>query len=395
LSFESDYTTHEMVLNMGPSHPATHGIIRILATLDGERVKDLDIQVGYLHRAFEKMCESLRWQQVFPYTDRLNYVSPLMNNVGYAMAVEKLLGIEVPERTQYIRMIACEISRLCDHLTCIGPGAMELGAFTAFLYCIEARDLLWDLIERQTGARVTPAYVRIGGLAADIDEDYCSAVGRVLDRIQPLIDDIDTLLTTNQVFLDRMKGIGVLSAADAIELGVTGPLLRAAGVRHDLRKARPYMFYDRVEFDVPVGTTGDNYDRYLVRMEEMRQSARILRQLIADVPEGQINVENIGVILPEKREVYETIEGAANHFMLILDGIKVPAGEAYSATEAANGELGFYVVSDGSGRPLKCRVRGPSFLHMQAVKFMVKGSLLSDVVPVFGMINMIGGECDR
>jgi NADH-quinone oxidoreductase subunit D len=390
-----DYTTSEMILNMGPSHPATHGIIRLILRLEGERVKGAEVEIGYLHRAFEKMSESVRWQQIFPYTDRLNYVSPLMNNVGYAMAVEKLLGIAASERTQYIRTIACEISRICDHLTCIGPSGMELGAFTVFLYCIEARDLLWELIESLTGARVTPAYVRIGGLAADIPGDFIGHVKSVLPRVMKLIDDVDRLLTKNQVFLDRFKGTGILKAGEAIELGLTGPLLRAAGVRHDLRKAEPYMVYDRVEFDVPVGTTGDNFDRYMVRMEEMRQSQRIIMQLIDKIPEGPINTPVTDIALPEKRKAYDTIEGVVDHTMLIVDGIKVPAGECYSATEAANGELGFYLVSDGSGRPLKCRVRGPSFYHMQALSHMIEGGLIADIMPSFGMVNMIGGECDR
>jgi NADH-quinone oxidoreductase subunit D len=392
---EGNYTSAEMILNMGPSHPATHGIIRVILRLDGEVVAGSDLELGYLHRAFEKMSESLRWQQVFPYTDRLNYVSPLMNNTGYAMAVEKLLGIEVPERARCIRMVACEVSRICDHLTCIGAATMELGAFTAFLYCIEARDLLWEVIESLTGARVTTSFMRIGGLAADAPADFAGQITAILPKVEKLLGEIDGLLTDNRVFLDRYKGTGVLPAAEAADYGFTGPLLRAAGVAHDLRKAEPYMLYDKVKFDVPTGSAGDNFDRYIVRMIEMRESARIIRQVLEMMKPGPVNVQLTDVVLPEKGRTYGTIEGVVDQFMLIINGIQVPEGEVYSATEVANGELGFYLVSDGGGRPVKCRVRGPSFYNLQALPRMIKGGLLADIIPTFGMINMIGGECDR
>lgn len=385
----------EITINMGPSHPAMHGTIRLLVTLEGEKVVKCDTQIGYLHRAFEKMCEANVWQAIFPYTDRLNYVSPLMNNVGYAQAVEKLIGIEIPERTKYIRTLLCELSRIADHLTCIAAASMELGAFTVFLYCMEGRDLIWDRIEELTGARVTPACVRIGGLARDLPDGFCDRVVAMLPKIEKVISDIDNLLTENPIFIDRMRGTGVISQEDAIELGFTGPCLRSTGIKHDLRKRQPYLVYDRLDFDVPVGTNGDNYDRYMVRMEEMRQSIRIIRQVIKDMPEGRINIENTMYILPPKEEVYNTIEGVVNHFKLIMDGIQVPAGEVYDATEAANGELGFYLVSDGGGKPVKCRVRSPSFALMQGLEKMVVGSYLADIIPTFGSINMIGGECDR
>lgn len=385
----------EITINMGPSHPAMHGTIRLLVTLVGERVEKLDTQIGYLHRAFEKMCEANVWQAIFPYTDRLNYVSPLMNNVGYAQAVEKLIGIEIPERTKYIRVLLCELSRIADHLTCIAAASMELGAFTVFLYCMEARDLIWDRIEEVTGARVTPAYVRIGGLARDLPEGFNERTLEILPKIEKVINDIDDLLTHNPIFIERNRNVGKISQSDAIELGFTGPCLRSTGVKHDLRKKQPYLIYDRLDFDIPVGTNGDNYDRYIVRMEEMRQSIRIIRQVIKDMPEGKINIDNTMYILPPKDAVYNTIEGVVNHFKLIMDGIQVPAGEVYDATEAANGELGFYLVSDGGGKPLKCRVRSPSFALMQGLEKMVVGSYLADIIPTFGSINMIGGECDR
>ncbi len=385
----------EITINMGPSHPAMHGTIRLLVTLAGERVLKCDTQIGYLHRAFEKMSEANVWQAIFPYTDRLNYVSPLMNNVGYAQAVEKLIGIEIPERTKYIRVLICELSRIADHLTCIAAASMELGAFTVFLYCMEARDLIWDRIEELSGARVTPAYVRIGGLARDLPEGFCERTMGILPKIEKLIKDIDDLLTDNPIFIERNRDVGKISPSDAIEIGFTGPCLRSTGVKHDLRKRSPYLIYDRLEFDIPVGTNGDNYDRYMVRMEEMRQSIRIIRQVIRDMPDGKINIDDTMYILPPKEEVYNTIEGVVNHFKLIIDGIQVPAGEIYDCTEAANGELGFYLVSDGGGKPIKCRVRSPSFALMQGLEKMIVGSYLADIIPTFGSINMIGGECDR
>ena len=385
----------EITVNMGPSHPAMHGTIRLLITLVGEKVVRCDTQIGYLHRAFEKMSEANKWQAIFPYTDRLNYVSPLMNNVGYAQAVEKLIGIDIPERTKYIRVLLCELSRIADHLTCIAAASMELGAFTVFLYCMEGRDLIWDRIEELTGARVTPAYIRIGGLARDLPEGFLDRTLSILPKIEKVIGEIDSLLTENPIFIDRTRNTGVISQTDAIEIGFTGPCLRSTGIKHDLRKKSPYLIYDRLDFDVPVGSNGDNYDRYMVRMEEMRQSIRIIRQVIRDMPGGKINIDDTMYILPQKDAVYNTIEGVVNHFKLIIDGIQVPAGEVYDATEAANGELGFYLVSDGGGKPLKCRVRSPSFALMQGLERMVVGGNLADIIPTFGSINMIGGECDR
>jgi len=385
----------EITVNMGPSHPAMHGTIRLLVTLVGEKVVRCDTQIGYLHRAFEKMSEANKWQAIFPYTDRLNYVSPLMNNVGYAQAVEKLIGIDIPERTKYIRVLLCELSRIADHLTCIAAASMELGAFTVFLYCMEGRDLIWDRVEELTGARVTPAYIRIGGLARDLPEGFLDRTLSILPKIEKVIGEIDSLLTENPIFIDRTRNTGVISQTDAIEIGFTGPCLRSTGIKHDLRKKSPYLIYDRLDFDVPVGSNGDNYDRYMVRMEEMRQSIRIIRQVIRDMPGGKINIDDTMYILPQKDAVYNTIEGVVNHFKLIIDGIQVPAGEIYDATEAANGELGFYLVSDGGGKPLKCRVRSPSFALMQGLERMVVGGNLADIIPTFGSINMIGGECDR
>ncbi|MFQ5457458.1 MAG: NADH dehydrogenase (quinone) subunit D [Myxococcota bacterium] len=387
--------TDQMVLNIGPSHPATHGTVRIIATLDGETIVNADVEIGYLHRAFEKSCERGTWQQAFPYTDRLNYNSAIINNVGYAMAVEKLLGVEVPERCQFIRTIASEISRIADHLTSVGPNAMELGAFSAFLYFVEARELMWDLIESLCGARLTNNYVRIGGVKADLPEDFAEKVKLSFARTRELIEDVDKLLTHNRIFIDRMRGTAEISAGEAIDWGWTGPCLRSTGVPLDLRKDAPYMVYDRVDFDVPVGEVGDNFDRYLVRMEEMRQSIRIVEQLVAAIPEGPINVDDTRVRWPAKQLVYTRMEELINHFKIVFEGVTPPRGEAYSAVESPNGELGFYLVSDGTGKPVKVRCRPPCFAIIQALGPMLEGAMLADIVPTFGMINMVGGECDR
>ena len=387
----------EMILNIGPSHPAMHGTIRVVARLEGETVVDSDVEVGFLHRGFEKMAESFRYQQVIPLTDRLNYVSPLINNVGYVMAVEKLLGIldEIPERTQYIRVIMSELSRIADHLTCLGAMVMELGAQTAFFYFMSAREYVYQVIEHVTGARVTTSYTRIGGLRNDLPEGFDELVDKALDKTEEVLKEIHGLFDRNRIFIDRTRGVGVISQEDAISFSFTGPLLRATGISYDVRKAYPYLVYDRMDFEIPVGDNGDTYDRYMVRMLEMEQSMRIIRQAMAQLPDGPINVDRRDIVLPPKEEVYNTIEGTINHFKLIFEGIKPPKGEVYFAVEGGNGELGFYIVSDGGNRPYKVRVRPPSFIHMAAMSYLIKGHMIADIIPIFGSINMIGGECDR
>lgn len=389
--------TEPMTINMGPSHPATHGTVRIVLTIDGETVKDADVQVGYLHRCFEKESEYATWTQVFPYTDRLNYVSPLLNNVGYALAVEKLIGVDkdVPERAQYIRVLIGEISRITDHLTCLGASAMEVGGFTPFLWMIKCREWLWELLEELTGARLTHSYVRIGGVSADLTPNFGAKLRATLEKCRESIAETEKLLTKNRIFRDRMDGVGVFSAEDAIAYGWTGPCLRSTGVPYDVRKDHPYLVYDRFDFDVPVGSVGDNFDRFAVRMEEIRQSMRIIEQALDQIPPGPVVIDDPRIALPKKTEVYNTIEGMIGHFKLIVDGIKVPAGEVYSYTEGGNGELGFYIVSDGTGRPYRCHVRSPCFIITQSLSKMIKGSGIADIIPTFGMVNMIGGECDR
>ncbi len=437
--------TRHMFLNIGPSHPAMHGIIQIVAELDGERIVSSEVEIGYLHRAFEKEAEKAAYNNVIPYTDRLNYVSPLINNFGYCLAVERLLGIETTERCQYIRVIMSEISRITDHLTCVGASAMELGAFTVFLYMIKAREWLWELVEAVTGARLTISYGRVGGVKADLPEGFAERTRKAFEEVRKVLLECDTLLTRNRIFMDRMQNTGVISKELAISYGITGPFLRGSGVALDTRRSQPYFVYDRLQFDIPTGEHGDNYDRYLVRMEEMEQSMRIVEQALASIPAGSVNVDFEGkvlpadvmvdeakmgrvagfkaarvrldptlegstrgfhqavnasekrAVLPPKEDTYGNIEGLMHHFKLVMlgHGIRPPQGEYYSAVEGANGELGFYVVSDGSDRPYRVRVRPPCFTIMAALSELINGGFLADIVPTFGSINMIGGELDR
>ena len=441
-----DLQTRDMMLNVGPAHPAMHGIVRIVAGLDGEQIRSAEVEIGYLHRGFEKMAEVVDYNGVIPYTDRLNYVSPLINNMGYCMTVEKLLGVSVPERCHYVRVIVSEISRITDHLTCVGATAMELGAFSVFLYMIKAREYLWDLVEMVTGARLTVSYCRVGGVKADLPEDFTEACRKAFEETRKVLEEADGLLTRNRIFTDRMNGTGVISGEDAISYGITGPFLRASGVDYDVRKDCPYAVYDQLPFDLPVGTRGDNMDRYLVRMEEMEQSMRIVEAALGDMPSGPVlvnpetgrpipasemvdlaKVGNIASIsgrcavtgptlegsgraqypsiaadekrafLPPKEDTYGNIEGLMNHFKLVMfgHGIRPPAGEVYFPVEGANGELGFYVVSDSAGRPYRVRVRPPCFAIMSALSKLLVGDGMADLVPTFGSINMIGGELDR
>ena len=391
---ENLHTDH-MVLNMGPSHPATHGTVKFLLTLDGETVVDMKVEVGYLHRGFEKMCESVSYSNVFPYTDRLNYCSAIMNNIGYALAVEKLCDLEVTERCKYIRVVTNELARISDHYTNIAAAALELGALTAFIYFVEARELVWDLLEKVCGARLTSNYIRIGGLMCDLPSGFNDDLEATYPKLDKLFDDVDKLLTKNRIFLDRMRDTGAISKEEAISWGFTGPCLRACGIDYDIRKKQPYLVYDRLDFDIPLGTTGDNFDRYLVRMEEIKQSLKIIKQAMKDMPEGPINIDNPYLRIPSKQDVYSQMEEMIAHFKVVIDGVKPPVGEVYYATEAANGELGFYIVSDGSGKPWKCRVRPPCFTMTGALPELCKGGMLADIVPTFDMLNMIGGECDR
>jgi NADH-quinone oxidoreductase subunit D len=393
---ELELPSEPMLLNMGPSHPAMHGTIRIVLELSGETIQKADVQIGYLHRGFEKMCERGTYTQVFPYADRLNYVSPMLNNVGFSLAVEKMLGVTVPERCQYYRVVLGELARICDHLICSGAMMMELGAFTPFLYFARAREVIWDIFEEETGARVTHSFGRVGGMAKPPTADFKAMVRAGVPRVLALVTEGEKLLLKNRIFLDRVDGIGKISADDALALGWTGVCLRSTGVPYDVRRAHPYLVYDRMEFDVPIGTKGDNYDRFMCREEEMRQSARIIDQALDQMPdEGPIDIDDPRVVLPPKEDVYTTIEATIQHFKIVMEGIKVPAGECYSYTEGGNGELGFYIVSDGSGTPYRVRIRPPCFASVQGLGQLITGLMIPDVVPTFGSLNMIGGECDH
>jgi NADH-quinone oxidoreductase subunit D len=390
-----DLPLETMELQMGPSHPATHGTIKFNLKLDGERVLDCDVEVGFLHRGFDKSCEQATWTQVIPYTDRLNYASSLINNVGYALAVEKLIGAETPVRCQYIRVIVSELARIYDHLTCCGMAASEMGAITAGFYMIEAREMITRLVENLTGARLTVTYVRIGGVKHDLPQDFAERVTKMFATIRRLLDDCDRLLARNRIFIDRMSDIGVISQESALNYSLTGPMLRATGFNYDVRKAFPYLVYDRLDFDVPLGNKGDNYDRFVCRIQEIAQSMRIVEQALEQLPVGPVWIDDPRFVLPEKEKVYGSIEGLMHHFKIIMEGIHVPPGETYFAVEGGNGELGFYLVSDGGGRPYRVRVRPPCFIAMGAFHELVKGHMIADIIPTFGMVNMIGGECDR
>ncbi len=393
---ELELPAEPMHLNLGPSHPAMHGTVRIVLELSGETMVKADVQIGYLHRGFEKMCERGTWAQVFPYVDRLNYVSPMLNNVGYALAVEKLCGLVVPERCQWYRMALGELARISDHLTCDGAMAMELGAITPFLWFVKAREMVWDILEEETGARLTHSFGRIGGMANPPSRDFKGLCRAALPKIVGLVEEGERMLLKNRIFIDRLQNVGAISGADAVALGWTGPCLRATGVAYDIRKAHPYLKYDEVDFDVPVGTRGDTLDRFLVRLGEIRQSRRIIEQSIERMADdGPVDCEEPSVVLPDKMSVYTTIEATIQHFKLIMEGAKIPKGEVYSYTEGGNGELGYYLVSDGSGTPYRVRIRPPCFQITGGLSKLLEGRMLSDIVPTFGSLNMIGGECDH
>jgi NADH-quinone oxidoreductase subunit D len=385
----------DVVVNIGPSHPATHGTIQVIAALDGETVKRVDVHCGYLHRGFEKECESHTWHNLIPYVDRLNYCSALINDFAYCAAVEELMGVEITPRCRELRTLLSEYSRIADHLTCIAASLMELGAMTAFLYLVMARDYIYEHLAQLTGARVTHSYGRIGGLARDLPDGWLARLAEILDEYVRFTGRIHGLMDRNRIFIDRTRDVGVLSAHDAIDLGFTGPMLRSTGVPRDLRKDTPYLSYASLDFEVPVGINGDNYDRYYVRMREMDESVSMIKQIAARLPDGPINVDDRRCTLPPKDLVYGEIESLINHFKLVMDGPAVPAGEVYLAHESPNGELGFYIVSDGSGTPYKVHCRAPSFVHMGGLYKLLEGYQLADIIPTFGSVNMIGGECDR
>jgi NADH-quinone oxidoreductase subunit C/D len=392
---EDDEHFESQVLNLGPSHPATHGTIRTIVRLDGEIITKAETEIGYLHRCFEKMSETHGWNEIIPYTDRLNYCSSMINGVGYALGVEQMLGVEAPPRAQVVRVILSEFSRLMDHAVCLGANLVDLGALTNFWYFFQPREEIYSLLEACAGGRLTVSYARVGGLAHDVPADFAERVRYLLGYIPKFIDDVDKLVTKNRIFRDRTEGIGVMPADEAIAWGWTGPCLRASGVPFDLRRARPYLGYENYEFAVPVASTGDCYARYLVRLEEMRQSLSIIKQAIDNLPDGPVITNNHHVALPPKDKVYSEMEALIWHFKLIYEGIKVPVGAAYSSTEGANGELGYYIVSDGGGKPYRIKVRPPCFAIFQAYPHMLEGHFVADSIAILGSLNIIAGELDR
>ncbi len=391
------YTDEDLMwINIGPAHPATHGTLRFMSVIDGgERIVDMEVEIGYLHRCFEKMCENHNYNQIIPYTDRLNYCSSPMNNSAFCETVEKLLGVKVPPRAQVLRMLIDELSRIMDHYVCIGANLVDLGAITGFFYLFEERELIYSLFEKLCGARLTVSMMRVGGMGFDLPPGWLDECRIVVDKIEKRHAEVEKLVTDNRIFIQRTKGAGAISKQTAIQYGFTGPCLRATGFEYDIRKEEPYWFYNEVDFDIPVGVHGDTYDRYLVRMEEVRQSIKILRWCFDNMPSGPINVPDKNIILPSKKDVYGNIEGLMNHFMLVINGVKTPKGEVYHRHEAANGELGFYIISDGSGVPYRVKCRPPCFALLSGFPEMVRGNFLADAVSALGSLNIIAGELDR
>jgi NADH-quinone oxidoreductase subunit D len=385
----------KMVLNMGPSHPATHGVLRLVLELDGETITKATPDVGYLHRGDEKIAENMQYNQFVPYTDRLDYLAPLANNVAYALAVEKLMGWELPPRGKAIRVICCETARISAHLLGLGAMALDLGAMTVFLYTFTEREKLYNLFELLTGARFTTSYTRVGGQIRDLPERFIPQLEQFLDGFIPQLDEIDKLLTRNRIFVDRTRDIGVIPRDRAIAYALSGPNLRASGVEHDLRRKHPYLDYDKYDFEIVVGTAGDCYDRYLVRIEEMRQSVRILRQVIEKLPSGPINVVDWKNMPPPKSHVMTKMEELIHHFILVTEGLDAPPGEIYFAAENPKGELGFYIHSKGGGVPHRLKIRAPSFVNLSILPELLPGCSLSDVVAVLGSLDFVMGECDR
>ncbi len=390
-----DLMGEKMVLNMGPSHPATHGVLRLILELEGEVIVKSEPDIGFLHRGDEKIAESMHYNQFVPYTDRLDYLAPLANNVAYACAVEKLMGWELPPRGQALRVLCCELARISSHMLGVGVCAMDVGAMTVFLYTFTEREKVYNLCEQLTGARFTTSYTRVGGQLRDMPEGFEAAVRKFLDECEVTIAEVSKLLDNNKIFRDRMCDIGVISAADAIAWGMTGPNLRASGPTRDLRKDRPYLGYEKYDFDIPVADEGDCYARYQVRMEEMKQSIRICRQVLDTMPSGEVNLANSKSMLPDKERVLMSMEELIHHFIVATQGIDAPAGEVYFGAENPKGELGFYIHSTGGGVPHRLKIRSPSFCNLSILSNLLPGHMVSDIPAVLGSLDFVMGECDR
>ncbi len=392
---EPDLGSEHMLINIGPQHPATHGVLRLVCELDGETVLKVIPHIGYLHTGFEKLGEYRSWNQVVPLTDRMDYLAPLIYNCAYVMSVEKLMGIEVTERCKVVRVIMMELDRIFGHLLWLGTTAIDVGAFTPFLYAFQQREKIYTLHEALTGARITTSATRVGGMMADLPDGWAEAVRDFANGLPATLDEINNLLTTNGIHLGRTQDIGVISGEDAINYGFTGPNLRASGVPYDVRKDRPYYDYETYDFDVPVGEIGDCYDRYLVRMEEMVQSLRILHQALDRLPGGPINVQDPRISLPSKTDCMNDMESMIHHFKLITEGIRAPVGDSWFSVEASKGELGMYVVSDGGTKPVRWRVRPPSFVNLSVIPKLAEGHLMSDLIMINASLDIVLGEIDR
>jgi len=390
-----DALENEMILNMGPQHPATHGVLRLVLRLDGEKVIACVPEVGYLHRGYEKMAENMSYYEFIPHTDRLDYLAPLCNNVAWVLAVEKLAGIEAPPRAQYIRMLVSELSRIASHLVAVGSLAMDVGALTVFLWTIREREKILDIWDIICGARFTNSYTRIGGVANDMQPEAKAKAEWFIKQFEENLVECEKLLNSNRIFIDRLEGVGVISGGDALDLGLTGPSLRGSGIDYDLRRYQPYMFYDQMDFIVPTYTEGDCLARYFLRIDEMRESAKIVKQILDKIPQGEIQLNQPKKVLPKKLEVYSKMEELIHDFMIVNFGINPPVGEIYHAVENPKGELGFYFVSKGEGHPWKCKIRSPSFNNIQAIPHLVRGYMVSDVVAIIGSIDPVMGEADK
>jgi NADH-quinone oxidoreductase subunit D len=384
-----------MVINMGPQHPATHGVLRLVVEIDGEIVLRVYPEIGYLHTGIEKTCEAKFYQQVVPLTDRINYLDPLSNNLCYALAVEKLLGLEIPPKAQWMRVVMAELSRLNSHLIWLGTHAMDIGALTVFLYTFREREEILRLFEAVAGQRMMLSYIRIGGLALEPPLDFFDRVRAFIKTLPEKIDEYSNLLTGNPIFRSRLQGVGYLSAADAIALGVTGPPLRASGVDFDLRRDMPYSSYEKFQFHVPVSTAGDCWARYEVRLVEMRESVKIILQALDGMPEGPVKADAPKIVLPDREKMKTQMEALIHHFKIVTEGFQVPAGEVYQGIEAGHGQTGYYVVSDGTAKPYRVHMRYPSFATLQAVETMCKGRMIADLIAVIGSIDIVRGEIDR
>jgi len=391
----NDPLENEMVLNMGPQHPATHGVLRLLIKLDGETVLASVPELGYLHRGYEKLAENCSFHEFIPHTDRLDYLSPLSNNTAYVLAVEKLIGLEAPPRVQYIRTLISELARISSHLMFLGSLAMDVGALTVWMWSFREREKLYDIFEKIAGARFTTSYTRIGGVAQDITPETMRIVRTFIDELPEKIRECEKLINRNAIFLGRVDGVGVILREKAIDLGLTGPGLRACGVEHDLRRANPYLVYSDLDFHIPVYDGGDCLARYYVRMDEIRESAKIVRQVLEKMPAGEIRATKPKKVLPEKQRVYTKMEELIHDFMLVNFGIEPPVGEVYHAVEAPKGELGFYIYSKGEGQPWRMKIRSPSFVNLQSISTMTKGAMISDVVAIIASLDPVMGEADK